>query len=111
MGLIAYDGRVFEPVAFAGPGAPPRGRYSQHEDLVWAEFSGAGLRSGRLVGRCGPDGAIDAAYCQVMADGAVVAGRCTSTPRLLADGRLRLTERWRRIDGTSGTSEIEEVAR
>jgi hypothetical protein len=28
---------------------------------------------------------------------------------VLPDGRLRLTERWRRDDGSSGISEIEEV--
>jgi hypothetical protein len=104
-----YDGRVFAPVDFDGAGAPPTGRYSQDGDLVWAEFSGAHLRTGRLVGRIGLDGSIDAGYCQVMADGAVVAGRCESTPTVLPDGRLRLTERWRRVDGTSGVSLIEEV--
>lgn len=111
MELIGYHGRVFEPVGYAGAGTPPQGRYSQYDDLVWAEFSGPGLRAGRLVGRRGAGGVIDAAYCQVMADGEVVAGRCTSTPTVLADGRVRLTERWERHDGTRGVSQIEEVAR
>jgi hypothetical protein len=109
MELIAYDGRVFSPVAFEGAGPPPTGRYTQREDVVTAEFSGAHLRAGRLVGRCRDDGTLDLAYCQVMADGRVVSGRCLSTPRVLADGRVRLTERWRRDDGSSGISEIEEV--
>jgi hypothetical protein len=113
VGLIAmrYDGRIFTPVGFDGDGAPPTGRYAQDGDLVTAEFSGAHLLAGRLVGRCGADGRIDAAYCQVMADGRVVAGRCESTPSVLADGRLRLTERWRRDDGSTGVSQIEELAR
>lgn len=105
-----YEGRIFQAVGFEGAGAPPTGRYSQDGDLVWAEFSGAHLRTGRLVGRLASDGRIDAAYCQVMADGEVVAGRCESTPLMLPDGRLRLTERWHRTDGTSGVSVIEEVA-
>jgi hypothetical protein len=45
-----------------------------------------------------------------MADGAIVAGRVLSTPSVLPDGRVRLTERWRRDDGTSGISLIEELA-
>ncbi|MEY2441623.1 MAG: hypothetical protein QOJ46_1049 [bacterium] len=109
MELIAYDGRVFAPVAFEGSGPPPTGRWSQHDDVVMAEFSGAHLRAGRLVGRCRDDGTLDLAYCQVMADGRVVSGRCVSSPHVLPDGRLRLTERWRRDDGSSGISEIEEV--
>jgi hypothetical protein len=109
---VGYDGRVFRPTG--GAGGPvgrggATGRYFQRGDLVWAEFSGGPVRSGRLVGRCRPDGTIDAAYAQVMADGEVVAGSCVSTPTALPDGRLRLTERWRRIGGQSGVSEIEEV--
>jgi hypothetical protein len=107
---MTYDGRTFTPVGFDGAGAPPTGRYAQHGDIVTAEFSGAHLRAGRLVGRCRADGRIDAAYCQVMADGDVVAGRVLSTPSVLPDGRVRLTERWRRDDGTSGISLIEELA-
>ena len=106
---MSCDGRIFAPVSFDGAGAPPTGRYSQRGDLVCAEFSGAHLRAGRLVGRCDADGRIDAAYCQVMADGAVVAGRCVSTPTVLPDGRVRLTERWQRNDGSSGISQIEEL--
>lgn len=107
---MGYHGRVFEPVGQAA-GEHATGRYAQDGELVWAEFSGEHLRAGRLVGRRDADGAIDAAYCQVMADGSVVAGRCVSTPSVLPDGRLRLTERWRRCDGTTGTSQIEELKR
>jgi hypothetical protein len=107
---VGYDGRVFAPVDFEGAGEAPTGHYSQDGELVWAEFSGAHVRAGRLVGRVGADGTIDAAYCQVTADGRVLAGRCVSTPSMLPDGRLRLTERWRRCDGTTGVSQIDEVA-
>jgi len=106
---VGYDGRVFAPVDFEGADEAPTGRYSQDGDLVWAEFSGAYVRAGRLVGRRGADGTIDAAYCQITVDGRVLAGRCVSTPSLLPDGRLRLTERWRRCDGTTGVSQIDEV--
>jgi hypothetical protein len=106
---LRYGGRVFRPVPVADEADPPTGRYYEDGDVVWAEFSGGHLRVGRLVGQRCPDGSIDAAYCQVMADGEVVAGRCRSTPSVLADGRVRLTEHWRRVDGSSGMSEIEEV--
>ena len=109
---IDYGGRRFRP-AGTEPGTRPGadssvGHYHQDGDLVWAEFSGPGVRVGRLVGRCRPDGAIDAAYCYVTAAGDTVAGACLSTPTELDDGRLRLTEHWRRLDGSSGVSHIEE---
>lgn len=112
---IDYDGRRFHhPVdAQLGGGTAaekPVGHYHQDGDLVWAEFSGGAVRLGRLVGGCRPDGVIDAAYCMLTTGGETVAGACVSTPTVLPDGRVRLTERWRRLDGSSGVSHIEETA-
>ncbi|MFL6136546.1 MAG: hypothetical protein ACJ74O_01945 [Frankiaceae bacterium] len=107
--VIDYDGRRFRPLG-AERGTSTLGAYHQDGDLVWADFSGPAVRAGRLVGTCRPDGVIDAAYCFVTADGETVAGACISTPTVLADGRVRLAERWRRLDGSSGVSQIEEVA-
>lgn len=109
---IDYDGRRFAPVD-AGPaddGDIAVGHYHQDSDLVWARFAGSGVRSGWLVGTCRPDGVIEAAYCMVTSDGDAIAGNMESTPTLLADGRVRLTEHWRRLDGSAGVSEIEEIA-
>jgi hypothetical protein len=87
----------------------PVGTYHQDGDLVWAEFSGGAVRAGRLVGTCRPDGTIDATYCYLTSAGEAVAGALVSTPELSADGRVRLTEHWRRLDGSSGVSQIEEI--
>ena len=107
---INYGGRRFRP-AGAPPGAPTSvGRYHQDGDLVWAEFAGPEIRAGRLVGNCRPDGVIEAAYCYLTTAGETIAGACVSTPTVLDDGRVRLTERWRRLDGSSGVSHIEEIA-
>jgi hypothetical protein len=110
---IDYEGRRFQPVEArpADGGADTAvGHYHQDSDLVWAQFAGSGVRSGWLVGTCSPDGVIDAAYCMVTSDGDAIAGNCQSTPTLLADGRVRLTEHWRRQDGSAGVSQLEEVA-
>jgi hypothetical protein len=110
---LDYTGRRFQPIgAEHGPAAEQStvGLYHQDGDLVWAEFSGSSVRAGRLVGTCRPDGVVDAAYCMVTAAGETIAGACVSTPTLLPDGRVRLTEQWRRLDGSSGVSHIEEVA-
>jgi hypothetical protein len=107
---VNYDGRRFSPSAPATAGAdPPVGHYHQAGDVVWAEFSGGDVRAGRLVGRCAADGVIEAAYVQLMVGGEIAAGRLTSVPHLLPDGRVRLEERWRRDDGSTGTSWIEQV--
>jgi len=104
--MTRYDGRAFAPV----DGGAARGHYRQVGDVVWATFSGGPVTAGRLVGRADSDGVIAAAYCQLLETGEAVAGRCMSTPTLLPDGRIRLTEQWERIDGTTGVSVIEEIA-
>jgi hypothetical protein len=104
-----YDGVRFGPSVVL-PGSVV-GHYHQQAELIWAEFGGERVRTGRLVGVCDNHGVIEAAYCQIMGDGEVVAGRCVSTPTVLPDGRLRLTERWHRADGSSGVSYIDELPR
>jgi hypothetical protein len=109
---INYSGRRFRPVGDQpGPdgAATSVGQYQQDGNLVWAEFSGSAVRAGRLVGTCRPDGTIDAVYCMVTATGETIAGGCVSTPTLLGDGRVRLTEQWQRLDGSAGVSQIEEI--
>jgi hypothetical protein len=102
---LNYDGRRFSP-----SGSPASvGRYHQDGDLVWAEFDGPTVRAGRLVGTCQPDGVIVASYCYLTPDGEPIAGSCVSTPTVLDDGRIKLAEQWRRLDGSVGVSEIEEV--
>jgi hypothetical protein len=108
--MADYDGLRFAPAGgHRVAGETPVGVYRQHGDLVTADFSGGAVRAGRLVGTTRPDGTIDASYCMVHADGEVVAGACVSTPSVLADGRIRLTEHWRRLDGSSGISQVEQV--
>lgn len=106
-----YDGVRFRPVdAERAPGAPSTvGLYRSRGGEVWAEFSGGSVRTGRLVGTTRPDGTIDGAYCQVYLDGSSAAGTLVSVPDRLPDGRMRLHEHWRRADGCSGVSVIEQI--
>ncbi|MEP6695395.1 MAG: hypothetical protein ABJA34_00800 [Pseudonocardiales bacterium] len=113
--MTDYEGRTFRPVD-AGQGdqptavAPATGHYHQDGDVVSAEFAGGEVRAGRLIGTVQADGTIDGAYCLLTAETKPVAGACRSTPTVLADGRIRLTEQWQRLDGSSGVSHVEEVA-
>ena len=103
-----YDG-----IFFGAPENPHEhaiGRYHQNGDLITVDISGGRVRSGQLVGTVDADGTITAAYAQLMTDGEAVAGTVVSTPAILPDGRIMLTENWRRIDGSSGVSTIVSLA-
>lgn len=101
---LRYENRRFAAADHDGIG-----EYRQRGEIVWASIAGGPVRAGRLVGRCDGSGVITAGYCQVMAGGDVVAGTVVSTPRILRDGRIELTEHWQRADGTSGVSIITEI--
>ena len=69
------------------------------------------MRLGTLVATVDAAGGLDMRYAHVNAAGVLMTGTCRSTPDVLADGRLRLHERWRWTSGdrTAGTSVVEEV--
>lgn len=104
---IDYSDRVFRSVEHPDI----TGHYHGDGDLVWAEFSGASVSLGRLVGHRAADGNLELAYSYRLTTGDLVAGRCTSRPEVLPDGRIRLTEHFQRLDGTVGISVIEEPPR
>ncbi len=111
--MINYDGRTFRSAAAetaSADGAGPVGHYHQDGDVVWAEFAGGKVVRGSLVGSCRRDGVLELAYSQLLSTGEVVAGRCTSVPDVLEDGRIRLSEHWERFGpaGSTGVSVIEE---
>jgi hypothetical protein len=105
---LDYTGRRFRPRG-SGGGPTSVGHYHQDSDLVWAEFSGPTVPVGRLVGNCDAAGVITAAYCMVTTAGETIAGTVRTTPTVLDDGRIELTEHWRRMDGSTGVSHLEEI--
>ncbi|ADB31996.1 hypothetical protein Kfla_2931 [Kribbella flavida DSM 17836] len=104
------DGVWFQLVVDDPAAGAPYGQYHREDDLVWAEFyAGGSLRSGRLVGHLQPDGSIKAAYCLLTATGDVVSGECLSIPELDARGNIRIADHFRRSDGSSGVTYIEQI--
>jgi hypothetical protein len=67
--------------------------YHQDGDLIWARYQGGAIRLGFLVGRREGD-RLDFRYSHLDAGGRTSNGHCVSRIETLADGRLRLRERW-----------------
>lgn len=109
--MINYDGRRFSP-AESGAEQDRVAVYRQDGDLLWGEFTGGRARRGSLAGTCGPDGTLEFAYCMVLETGEVISGRCSSTPRVLDDGRIQLDEVWERYGrhADAGVSCLREIA-
>lgn len=115
MSALSYDGRRFRAVETAANGEVGREtvfHYRQTGDVVWATYAGGGVHMGTLVATVDDAGGLDMRYAHVNAAGALMTGTRHSTPERLADGRLRLHERWQWTSGdlSAGTSVVEEVA-
>jgi hypothetical protein len=111
---VNYDERIFRSVANSAGGdvgGETLFHYRQTGGVVWATYAGGSVAFGTLIAKLLPGGELDMRYQHLTCDGLLKAGRCRSTPTILADGRLRLSEVWEWTEGGEGkgVSVIEEV--
>jgi len=108
----SLEGRRFKAAELSGEGEVGEGTvfdYHERDGVVWARYEGGTVRLGFLVGTREAD-RLEFRYSQVNTLGETSSGRCVSTVRALADGRLRLDERWAwESRPGEGTSAVEEV--
>jgi len=109
-----YNNRYFKAVANTENGETSEDtvfHYRQQGNIVWATYQGGEVSFGTLLARMDNDGSLDMRYQQFNLKGELRAGICRSVPTVLPDGRYRLHESWKWINGdeSSGASVIEEV--
>jgi hypothetical protein len=107
------DGKVFRSVsntANGEVGGDTVFHYRQSGDIVTATYCGGEIVSGHLLAKVLANGQLDMRYHHLNRRGEFMLGKCLSTPRRLADGRLAFNEQWQWLtgDASSGSSEIEE---
>lgn len=85
--------------------------YRQEGNIIWATYKGGSIVFGTLNGQIEPDGKLTFHYQHQNTAGEWRTGHCTSTPSLLADGRIELQEYWQWTSGdqSEGASVIREV--
>jgi hypothetical protein len=111
---INYDNRTFKSVANSDGGevsAETTFYYHQKDNLVWAEYAGGEIVFGSLIAKVLPDASLEMRYQHLNKSGELMTGKCVSKPEILADGRLRLHEKWHWTSGdfSVGESIVEEV--
>ncbi len=83
--------------------------YRQQGRRVWATYEGGGVRFGSLVANADASGRLEMRYQHANELGELRSGRCESVPELLADGRIRVEERWQWTGGAAGRSVLVEA--
>ncbi len=116
MSEINYDNKNFASVRNSETGEVSSEtvfHYHQKENLVWAEYKGGAVIFGTLIAKCDDAGNLEMRYQHLNTNGDLMTGKCVSTPQILADGRMRLQEKWQWTCGdfSEGESIVEEINR
>ncbi|MFP7492814.1 n-acetylglutamate synthase [Terribacillus saccharophilus] len=85
--------------------------YQQEGQILTAAYSGGTILEGRLIGIVEEDGKLRFRYHHINDKYELRSGQCVSIPEILADGRVRLHERWQWMfdDDSVGESIVEQV--
>lgn len=108
-----YDGKIFRPIQTSNNSETSDQtvfEYKQNGNILTSKYSGGNIKEGHLIGTVSKDGIIDMRYHQVNLQNELMTGICVSTPKILANGKIRLHEKWKWTSGdkSEGESIIEE---
>jgi hypothetical protein len=109
-----YHNKTFRPVSNTENGETTPDTvflYQQEGNILTAYYSGGQVVKGHIVGLVDAAGHIDMRYHQVNTKGELMTGVCKAVPEIMADGKIRLHEKWQWTsgDGSKGESVLEEV--
>lgn len=112
--MINYNDRIFRTVSNTSNGEVNEEtifNYQQQGFLVSATYSGGPIVFGHLIGLVDDKGVMDIRYHHVNESGELCTGICRTVPDILADGRIRLLEKWKWTSGdeSEGESVVEEM--
>jgi len=85
--------------------------YHQNKEIVWAEYYGGKIKRGALLGFVRQNGELEFNYEHININNEIKTGKCNSTPKILEDGRIELSEKWEWTNGekSKGESKIIEI--
>jgi len=109
-----YHDKKFRPISNTENGETSNEtlfHYKQDGNILTSEYAGGKIKYGHLIGLVDNTGKIEMRYHQVNEKGELMTGICSSTPEMLANGKIRLHESWEWTSGdrSKGESIIEEI--
>lgn len=112
--MINYNGRKFRPISNTENGEVTNDlifEYHQNGSILYCDYAGEKIQKGFILGIVNASGVIDMTYQQINTKNELRTGKCTSTPEIMENGKVRLREEWQWTNGdlSSGTSILEEL--
>lgn len=112
---INYNRKKFKPVSNTENGETSDDtifEYFQEGNILHANYSGGKIKTGHLLATVDESsGNIDMVYHHMNLEGVIMTGKCRSTPQILPNGKIRLSEKWQWTNGdhSEGNSILEEI--
>lgn len=111
--MINYHNKTFVPIQNTENGESSSQtvfHYKQEGNILTSTYSGGEILKGQLIGLVDERGNIEMRYQQVNQKGELRTGKCSSKPEILANGKIRLHEKWEWTSGdrSKGESTLEE---
>ena len=109
-----YNNRKFRPISNSNNGEVSSEmvfHYKQTNNILTCSYHGENIIEGHLIGLVDNEGNIEMSYHQINLKGELMTGVCVSTPEILANGKIRLFEKWQWTSGdqSKGESVLEEM--
>ncbi|MEP0214338.1 MAG: n-acetylglutamate synthase [Cellulophaga sp.] len=104
--MINYNGKIFRPANSSANSETSNDTvfiYKQDGAIVTSNYTGGKIKKGHLIGLVNASGIIEMRYHQVNTDNQLMTGKCTSTPEILPNGKIRLHEKWQWTSGDKST--------
>jgi len=110
---ICYDRKFFVPQKNTENGEVDGNTvfaYRQKDNILWADYSGGEIIKGHLVGTVAENGELNFYYQHINEQKQVRIGVCHSIPQILDNGKIKLSEKWKWLNGdkSEGVSVIVE---
>ncbi len=99
---ICYDGKCFIPRENTENGEVDGSTlfvYHQDNNVLWANYSGGEIIRGHLIGTVAENGELDFYYQHINEQKQVRIGVCHSVPQILDNGKIKLSENWKWLNG------------
>ncbi|MCL1989626.1 MAG: n-acetylglutamate synthase [Defluviitaleaceae bacterium] len=112
--MINYNNKKFAPISNSENGEVSEStifNYYQEGQMLWADYSGADIKKGFLIGVVNDDDSLDFSYQHLNHKMEIRMGNCHSMPQVMPDGKLQLYETWQWLNGdcSKGESMLKEV--
>jgi hypothetical protein len=112
--MINYNNKIFKSTGNTDNGEVDGETlfyYHQDKEILWAEYSGGLIKKGFLVGLVKQNGELEFCYEHVNNVNEIKTGKCNSTPKILENGLIELSEKWEWTSGdkSKGESKLIEV--